>query len=107
VTNLFLVQAEVLKDTLTDTSSLVGGMRVVELRAKGKVKYGRMDTWVQELGWVMADNFDCQYFFKTGTSSKPFRVSSLNRMLFQRGFLRRWLLSFANLLDILRLHMGA
>ncbi|CAM6094695.1 unnamed protein product [Calypogeia fissa] len=74
LTKYNLKQAEVLKGNLTDTSSLVGGMRVVELRAKGKAKQGRMDAWVHELGWVIAENFDCQYFFKSAASSKPLRV---------------------------------
>ncbi|KAG6545180.1 hypothetical protein Mapa_013292 [Marchantia paleacea] len=69
-----LEQAEVLQGNLTDTSTLTGGMRVVELRAKGRSKLGRMESWVLELGWVISDNFDTQFFFKSGSASKPFRV---------------------------------
>ncbi|KAL2650358.1 hypothetical protein R1flu_018486 [Riccia fluitans] len=69
-----LEQAEVLEGNLTDTTSLVGGMRVVELRAKGRAKLGRMESWVLQLGWVISDNFDTRFYFKSGSSKKPTQI---------------------------------
>ncbi|KAL3701355.1 hypothetical protein R1sor_019377 [Riccia sorocarpa] len=69
-----LEQAEVMEGNLTDTTSLAGGMRVVELRAKGRAKLGRMESWVLELGWVISENFDTQFFFNSGSSRKPVKV---------------------------------
>lgn len=66
------VQAEVMKGALKDPAALVGGMRVVELRGKGRAKVGRFERWIKSLAWVIADNFDAQHF--TRRSSKAVQV---------------------------------
>eukprot|EP01018_Ginkgo_biloba_P017442 Gb_06311 [translate_table: standard] len=71
-----LQQAEVMKGALKDSNALVGGMRVVELRSKGKIeRIGRIEQWVVDLAHVIADNFDTQYFTRKYTKKdRPLQV---------------------------------
>ncbi|XP_057874095.2 uncharacterized protein LOC131080023 [Cryptomeria japonica] len=71
-----LQQAEVMNGALKDSEALAGGMRMVELRSKGKIdRIGRIEQWVVELAHVIADNFDTQYFTRKYTRrDRPLQV---------------------------------
>jgi len=71
-----LQQAEVMEGALKDSSALAGGMRVVELRYKGRIgRLGRIEEWVIDLVHVIADNFDTQYFTrKYDRQDRPLQV---------------------------------
>lgn len=71
-----LQQVEVMEGALKDSSALAGGMRVVELRYKGRIgRLGRIEEWVIDLVHVIADNFDTQYFTrKYDRQDRPLQV---------------------------------